>query len=287
MKQLLIKKGWCGLLGVITLLTAAIPDVHAGQRGLFVGRYYYRAEDPAKSQQRARDSKMNNIFLFTMEVETDGTLTFNTKDTRFPIARNGAYVGDASWPAFLSGCKGGSVQRIEICLAQWGSATFANIRNLVNSQGTGTSSILYRNFRVLKDRLPIDGIQFDDETTYDRTTMVRFGKMLKDSCGLWVSLCPYNNQTFWKNVKSDLGSRVWGVWLQCYDGGAGNDPAQWKSAMGNSSIIFPGLFYAIGATQMEAKARTWYSQGIRGGFVLGDVIYPESKWGQAYINAGW
>jgi hypothetical protein len=286
MKHILINKWWCALLGVITLLTANAANVQAGQRGLFVGRYYYRPANPAESQQRARDSKMNTLFLFTMEVEANGSLVFNTKDTRFPLVTNGVYVGDASWPAFLAGCKEGSVTRIEMCIGQWGSQSFNNIRNLINSQGTGSSSILYRNFQALKNKLPISAIQMDDENTYDRTSMVRFCKMLKDSLGLWVSFCPYTNMTFWADVKRDLPDRVSGVWLQCYDGGANNDPQQWRTALAGSVLIYPGCILWDGPTTIEQKMRNWKNQGFNGGFVLGDIELPDPRWGQALINAG-
>jgi hypothetical protein len=274
------------IFGVMLLITTIPQDACAGQRGLFVGRYYYQ---PGPYYQKlAQDSKMNTLFLFTMEVEADATLVFNTNNTRYQIVKNGVYVGNQNWHWQLAACKSGSVQRIEMCIGQWGSSSFNNIKNLINdpNMGTGPRSTLYRNFQVLKSRLPIDAIQFDDETTYDRTTMVKFGKMLADNFNLKISLCPYNNQTFWKNVKSDLGSRVSGVWLQCYDGGANNDPVQWKTAMGNSAIIYPGCILWDGPATIESKMRAWYNRGIRGGFVLGDIEPPDPRWGQALINAG-
>jgi hypothetical protein len=278
------------IFGVMLLITTIPQDACAGQRGLFVGRYYY--QPGPYYQQLARDSKMNTLFLFTMEVEANGTLTFNTNNTRYKICENGRYVGNSVWDQQLAACKdnGGSVQRIEMCIGQWGSQSFNNIRNLqaaANLTGTPiTQTILYANFRALKNKLPIYAIQMDDETTFHRTSMVTFCKMLHDHLNLKVSLCPYNNQTFWKNVKSDLGSRVSGVWLQCYDGGANNDPVQWKTAMGNSAIIYPGCILWDGPTTIERKMKAWYNQGIRGGFVLGDIEPPDPRWGQALINAG-
>jgi hypothetical protein len=286
MNHPLLKKWWCGLLGVITLIAASLPDAHAGQRGLFVGRYYY--QPGPYYQQKARDSKMNTLFLFTMEVGADGTLYFNTNDKMHLLCQNGTYLGNADWDWQLAGCKGngGSVTRIEMCIAQWGSQSFNNIKNLINAQGTGSHTMLYRNFLALKNKLPIDGIQFDDENTYDRTTMVRFAKMLKDNLGLWVSFCPYTNMSFWAGVKADLPDRVTGVWLQCYDGGANNDPRTWRTALANSVIIFPGCILWDGPTLIQQKMTNWKNQGFRGGFVLGDIEPPDPRWGQALINAG-
>jgi hypothetical protein len=272
------------LLGAVIILGGSVQEAQAGQRGLHVGRFYYQ---PGPFYQgKARDSKMNNMFLFTGEVDPDGTIIFNTNNTRHVICRNGVYVGNSVWDQQLRGCLGGSMQRIEYCLAQWGSPTFNNIKNRINADGTGSNTILFRNFQALRNKLPIDGIQFDDENIYDRSSMVRFAKMLKDGIGLWIGLCPYTNQSFWAGVKYDLPDRVKGVWLQCYDGGANNDPVQWKSALANSSIIFPGCILWEGPATIESRMRNWYNRGIRGGFVLGDVEAPDPRWGQALINAG-
>ena len=281
MKNNVMRKMFSAFLGAVIVLMALPQEAHAGQRGVFVkGNHYYM---PGPYYQGvARNSGMNHLFVFTMEVAADGTLTFDGNT----ICRNGAYVGNGVWDQQLNGCIGGSVQFIQMCIGQWQSQSFNNIRNLINSQGTGSGSILYRNFQALKNKLPLYAIQFDDESTYDRSTMVRFAKMLADNLGVRVSLCPYNNQGFWVGVKSDLGSRVTGVWLQCYAGGAGNDPVQWKSAMGNSSIIYPGLELWEGPATIESKMRNWYNQGLRGGFVWAESEAPDPRWGQALINAG-
>jgi hypothetical protein len=284
MNNCIIRKVLYAIFGVLLLITASPQNAHAGQRGVYVKHQYYM---PGPYYQGvARNSGMNNLFLFTGEIDPDGTIIFNINNTRHVICRNGVYVGNSVWDQQLRGCIGGSVQRIEYCLGQWLSPTFNNIRNRINADGTGSNTILFRNFQALKAKLPIDGIQFDDEVTYDRSTMVRFAKMLKDGIGLWISLCPYNNQSFWVGVKNDLPNRVKGVWLQCYAGGAGNNPVQWKTAMGNSSIIFPGLELWLGPAAIETKMRSWYSQGIRGGFVWPESEQPDPRWGQALINAG-
>jgi hypothetical protein len=282
----MLKSLFSALLGVVLLLGAYLQEAHAGQRGLFVGRYYY--QPGPYYQGLARDSKMNTLFLFTLEVGSNGTLYFNTNGNMNLLVQNGTYLGNSVWDDQLNGClgNGGSVTRIEMCIGQWNSQSFNNIKNLVNSQGTGTGSILYRNFLALKNKLPIAAIQMDDEMTYDRSSMVRFSKMLNDSLGLRVSFCPYTNMSFWANVKNDLPGRVSGVWLQCYDGGAGNDPRQWRTAMGNSVIIYPGCILWDGPTVIEQKMRNWVSQGFSGGFVLGDIEPPDPRWGQALINAG-
>jgi hypothetical protein len=267
------------IFGAVMMAIIGVPNAQA-ERGLFVGHQYYRP-GPFYSG-KARDSKMTTLFLFTLQVNSDGTLRFNDDI----VCRNGVYVGNPDWNWQLDACRGGSVTRIEMAIGNWGSVSFDNIRNLINSQGTGSSTMLYRNFQALKNKIRIDAFQMDDEKTYDRTTMVRFCKMLKDGLGVWVSLCPYTNQTFWKNVKADLPDRVTGVWLQCYDGGAGNDPVQWRSALANTVILFPGDWLFAGGTAVTNRARTWKSQGFRSAFIWGDNRTPDPNWGQWLINAG-
>jgi hypothetical protein len=268
------------VIGAIALTIAAVQTGNAGQRGVFVGDQYY--QPGPYYQGKARDSKMNTIFLFTLQVNSDATLRFNDH----VVCRNGVYVGNSVWASQLNGCRGGSVTRIEMSIGNWGTTSFNNIRDLINAHGTGSSTMLYRNFQALKNAIRIDSFQMDDETTYDATSMIRFCKMLKDGLGVWTSLCPYTNQGFWKTVKAGLPDRVTGVWLQCYDGGAGNVPTQWRTALANTVILFPGCTLFDGPTLIESKMRGWKNQGFRGGFVWGDNREPDPRWGQALINAG-
>ena len=272
------------LLGAVIILGGSLQEAQAGQRGIHVGKFYYQPGN--YYQGLMRNSNMNNMFLFTGEIDPDGTIIFNVNNTRHVICRNGVYVGNSDWSWQLAGCLGGSMQRIEYCLAQWGSPTFNNIKNRINADGTGSNTILFRNFQALKAKLPIDGVQFDDENTYDRSTMVRFAKMLKDGCGLWISLCPYTNQGFWAGVKYDLPDRVKGVWLQCYEGGAGNNPVQWKSALANSKLIFPGLWINQGMDYIDSRVRPWVGQGFTGTFILADQIATDPSWGRRLIADG-
>lgn len=267
------------LLSAILLSTAALQQAGAG-RGLFVGDQYY-APGPYYSG-KARDSKMTHIFLFTLQVNSDGALRFNDHI----VCRNGAYVGNSDWDWQLNNCRGGTVTNIEMAIGNWGTQSFNNIKSLINSQGTGSGSILYRNFNALKNKINLNAFQMDDETTYDAPSMIAFCKMLKDSLGVMVSLCPYTNQGFWQNVKYNLPNRVTGVWLQCYDGGKNNDPVQWRSALYNTAILFPGEWLFSGPTAVTARAKTWRSQGFSSAFMWGDNREPDPNWGQWLINGG-
>ena len=254
-----------------------------GGVGIYVDGQYYAPT--VASQNIARSSGYTSLFLFTTNIDTSGTITgFGAT-----LCQNGAYTGDPTWRYKLAACKAApsSVNRIEIVIGNWGTQSFANIQSLIASQGTGTNSILYQNFLALKNATGVDAIQFDDETTYDVNSMVAFGNMLA-SMGLKVTLCPYTNQAFWVNVKSQLGSKVDAIYLQCYDGGAGNDPANWISAFGGFKVT-PGLW---GNTETlpsaTAKMVNWKTNlGIPGGFMWlnGTMQWDYQRWPPAFNMA--
>jgi hypothetical protein len=156
-------------------------------------------------------------------------------------------------------------------LAAWGSSTFANIKSLIASQGTGSSSILYKNFQALKTAFPtLDAIGFDDETTYDASSATAFAVML-GNLGFKVSLVPYTNSSFWTSVASNTNSQkastVDRVDLQCYSGGAGNTPCSgWNFG---SIPVNPGLWDSDKTpSQVQSQLATWKSQcSIIGGFM--------------------
>ena len=248
----------------------------SGGIGIYVDGQYYAPTVAA--QNIARGSGYNSLFLFTTNIDAAGTITgFGAT-----LCQNGVYTGDPTWRYKLAACKAApsSVNRIEIVIGNWGTQSFTNIKNLIASQGTGTNSILYKNFLALKNATGVDAIQFDDETTYDVGSSVAFGNMLA-GMGLKVTLCPYTNQPYWVNVKSQLGSKVDAIYLQCYDGGAGNDPANWINAFGGFKVT-PGLW---GNTETLASATSkfvnWKTNlGIPGGFMWlnGTMQWDYQRW---------
>ncbi len=149
-----------------------------------------------------------------------------------------------------------------------------NIKNLIAAQGTGPASILYKNFQVLKSTLGIDAICNDDEVAFDATSAATFNKMIT-TLGMKNTLCPYNNASYWQSIFNN--SSIDAIYLQCYDGGAGNDPGTWNG-------YFGGFKVAARATEVRRTARppfnpefaTWAPVCISGGFmwqleVIGDA----------------
>jgi hypothetical protein len=237
---------------------------------IFGGGPFYTGGTATMNALRA--SGYTTVMLWCIHVDaTTGNLIYNDQ----LVASNGVYVGNAAWPAQLATLKTAptSVNRIEWSVSSWGVNDFLSIQTLMNTYGTNTDSILYRNFLALKNATGADAIDYDDETLYDAATAVKFGRMLS-SMGYKVTLCPYTQATFWQNVYNQLGSGIVdAVYLQCYAGGAGNNPGSWNGYFGGLKVI-PGMWgIAVDpsgstASQVGTQMTAWRAAyGIPGGFM--------------------
>ncbi|GAA5124489.1 hypothetical protein GCM10023212_24450 [Luteolibacter yonseiensis] len=258
------------------MVAAVLPGwIHAAVRGVYVGNDFY---PPITKIEAARTSGFNRLFLFTLHISANGDVYYN--DT--PVVRNGVYVGDPAWASSLAALRP-EIHRIELVIGSWGDQSFSNIKSLVASDGTGSGSLLYKSFEALKNATGADAIQFDDESTYDVSSAVKFGKMIA-GLGMKVTLCPYTAQNFWVNVKAQLGADADAVYLQCYDGGAGNNPATWNNAFGGFKV-YPGLWGNTDTPpSVTSKMRNWQqTQGMDGGFMWLNEALPSDarKWAQS------
>jgi len=234
------------------LISLAYPmNARAISAGIMGGGSIYNAGTSGMNALRA--SGFNTVILWTMHVYyPSGDLIFNS----FPICTGGVYVASSNFPAQLATLKLAptSVSRIEVAVGSGGVNDFSAVQRLIAAQGTGTNSILYRNFKALIEATGADAVCFNDEVLYDVSTMVTFGRMLTNF-NVKITLCPYNNATVWQNVKSQLGSAVDAVYLQCYAGGAGNNPSTWNSYFGGLKVS-PGLWckHGTGCTSGDSAA---------------------------------
>lgn len=239
---------------------------------IFGGGPFYSGGTATMNGLRA--SGYTTVMLWCIHVDaTSGNLIYNDQ----LIVANGAYVGNAAWPGQLATLKvpPTSVNRIEVSVSSWGVNDFQSIQTLMNNYGTNTDSILYRNFQALKAATGADAIDYDDETLYDVATAVKFGRMLA-SIGYKVTLCPYTNPSFWQSVYNQLGTGIVdAVYLQCYAGGAGNDPAAWNGYFTGTKVQ-PGMWCKNGsgcpagntASEVQAQMTAWRNgAGIPGGFM--------------------
>jgi fructan beta-fructosidase len=243
------------------------------------GNDYFQFTTPSLAFSKA--SGFTTLIAFAMHVDADGTLEIGGG----PVCSNGVYVGPTNWPALVTAVKTPptTVTRYEVCIGGWLDTSFDNIKALVAAQGAGPASILYRNFQALKNAVPgIDAINDDDEQTYHLASSAAFANML-GGLGYKFTTAPYSHQTFWVNLNNSITNCDF-IYLQCYAGGAGNDPVQWNAAFGNGTKVIAGQ---ESNTSSPATFRNWYLQtGAAGGFYYPDVLFGSTYWSAAIIQAG-
>jgi hypothetical protein len=268
-----MKKDLLLLARIICCIACTIIFNHPAllaQSGIYGGGPIYKNRSYSISE--LKNSGYTYVVVWTIHIDASGHLNFNAE---FPLVQNGAYIGASLYPNFASDIASlktapTSINRVEFCLSAWGSSTFAHIKNLIASQGTGSSSILYRNFQALKNAFPtVDAIGFDDESTYDAPSATAFAVMLAD-LGFKISLCPYTASSFWTSVATNTNNQRPGtvdrIDLQCYAGGAGNNPCNWNFG---SVPLSCGLWDQEKTTsQVQTQLSSWKNQcGIDGGFI--------------------
>ena len=202
--------------------------------GIYAGGHIRRGRP--NTITKLRHSGFTYLILFNVDVKPDGTLTTDG-DT---ICYNGEYVFQKTNPYYQEDIANlktepTSITRIEICIGGWGNASYSNIRNLINSKGTGTNTMLYKNFKALKEAVPeIDAVNNDteqdytnpsNEYNYDVNSAAKFHIMMYD-LGYKTTFAPYTNKSYWTQLNDKIRAQrpdaVDRVMVQCYDGGAYN-----------------------------------------------------------------
>jgi len=81
------------------------------------------------------------------------------------LTSGGVYVGNEYYPDFpadMAQLKQGKVKRVTFSIGSSNYGDWEDITALVNSQGTGPTSILYQDFQALKAAIPaLDAIDFE------------------------------------------------------------------------------------------------------------------------------
>lgn len=221
-----------------------------------------------RGMEKVKKSGFNTIMLWSVHVYDDGTLYLND----IKVAENGEFVGGPlvkeAWLYLKQ--EPTNITRVELSVGAWGTKDFEAIDALIKRDGTGEDTILYRNFKALAEACGADAINYDDETSFDPTVAITFGRMV-ESMGMKVTLCPFNHMDYWKAVYDGLGSDlVDRIYLQCYDGGAYNNVADWYRGFGNTKII-PGYWCLHGGAGDTAATVTSKLNGVKkyceGGFM--------------------
>lgn len=228
-------------------------------------------------------SGFTTVVAWCIHVSKTGDLAYN--DTL--IVQGGAYVGDTNWNTQLASLKQGTTSVNRILLSVLGP--FSNIHLL----GTEPGGILYNNFQALRQALPaIDGIDFDNEDLYDKSTVVDFALMLQNIGFGEVTFCPYVYPDTWAQWLSAIDQKasgfVTGFNLQCYSGGSGNQfqIPNWIAAIQQqmgpsfdaSGFVYPGLWCIHNSggvdcsegdcpATMTTKFQGWQSSNLQGGWI--------------------
>ncbi len=240
-------------------------------------------------------SGFNTLIQWSLHIDTSGNLKMNDET----VCTNGSYTGQSAWSNQWLSYKSGttSIERLEISVGAGGTTDFASIKALCSSGVPGTDSNLYKNMLALKNATGADAINLDTEDTYDSISTINFCKMCINMGYSYITLCPYTNTAYWKAVKDGLEAWSPGVvdriYLQCYDGGSGNNPGTWKTNLGMP--VIPGLwctntgkpYYGKTPAQVQSQLTSWNaSYGIAGGFIwLYDDIRNNNLSTAAYASA--
>lgn len=250
--------------------------------GVYVGGHI-RRERP-NTITKLRQSGFTYVILFNVHVDPDGTL----KTDGETICKDGKYVFQQTQPYYQQDVANlktppTSITRIDICIGGWGNDSYTNIKNLVSSQGTGPSSILYKNFKALKEAVPeIDAVNNDIEQDYDVNSAAKFHIMMYD-LGYKTTLAPYTYMSYWtqlcSKIRASRPNAVDRAMIQCYDGGAGNVNSVGSWNFTGVSERHAGLLYYSNDWNLDknmAQFQKWKDDGVAtGGFVW---VYNDESW---------
>ena len=269
------------LLALLQLPAVAETNIKTVS-GVYVGGHI-RRERP-KTITVLRHSGFTYALLFNVHVDTDGTL----KTDGETICKDGEYVFHQTQPNYQKDIKDlktspTSIQRIEIVIGGWGNDSYDHIRDLINANGTGSNTMLYKNFKALKEAVPeIDAVNNDDEQCYDVETGAKFHIMMYD-LGYNTTLAPYTRKSYWQNlctkIRASRSKAVDRVMVQCYDGGAGNVNSVGSWTFTGVTERHAGLLYYSNDWNVDKNIeqfQKWKDDGVAsGGFVW---VYNSEEW---------
>jgi hypothetical protein len=260
-------------------------------------RSIFLFKDVMKSNTTAlKTSGFNSLIMFGVGILGNGDIMYysNTPGSKdVLIASNGSYVGGDALASKVRSFKTNetSIDRLEV------SMNSQHVKDLMSRPGPGADTPLYRNFQALKEAWSLDAVNNDDESIYDVASTVAFGKML-GTAGFKYTIAPYTNTRFWTSITSQLNSGLKEpdllmdrVYLQCYDGGANNNPASWRSSLGMKVVPLIWVTndskpsYGTSAAQARSRFTGWNQQGsLAGGGYWND--YDIEKMGLSYRDYG-
>lgn len=270
------------ILFFLIFLTSTTLHAQREVSGVYVGGHI-RRERP-NTIKTLRESGFTYVLLFNVDVQEDGTL----KTDGETICENGEYVFYRTQPHYQEDIEKlktapTSISRIEIVIGGWGNQSYNRIKNLITKYGTGSSTMLYKNFKALKEAIPqIDAVNNDDENCYDVETGAKFHIMMYN-LGYKTTLAPYTYKTYWQNlctkIRSTRSRAVDRIMVQCYDGGAGNVNSVASWTFNGVTQRHAGLMYYSNDWSVDknlAQFQKWADEkSAQGGFVW---VYNSEEW---------
>ena len=149
----------------VGLVSSSAVFGQTGYTGIFGGGPFYI--NATNNINEIKNSGFTEVVVWNIEVKPNGDLNFNGE---FPLVSNGVYIGGQTHPDFagnMAVLKQGTVKRVTFSIGSSNVGDWQDVTALVNAQGTGTDSILYKNFAALKAAIPaLDALDFDDENSY-------------------------------------------------------------------------------------------------------------------------
>jgi hypothetical protein len=253
---------------LVSIFSCAPASAQTGYTGIFGGGPFYKN---SANITEIENSGFTEAIVWSVEVNSVGDLNFNGE---FPLTSGGVYVGNQTYPNFpaeMAQLKQGTVKRVTFSVGSSNVGDWQDITALVKAQGTGPTSILYKDFQALKAAIPaLDAIDFDDENSFNSPTTVQFAVML-GKLGYHVMPDPFDDSSYWTSLVSQINTKlpgtVDGIHLQAYAGGSGNSPCSgWNFG---AVPVFPGLWdQDYTPAQVESIMSGWHSQcDIIGGFM--------------------
>lgn len=250
--------------------------------GIYIGGHI-RRERPG-TIAKLRNSGFTTALLFNVHVDTDGTLMTDGET----ICKDGQYVFQKTQPYYQQDIRDlktapTSIRRVEIVIGGWGNDSYQHIRDLIKAKGTGSSTMLYKNFKALIEAVPeIEAVNNDDEHCYDLETAAKFHIMMYD-LGYKTTLAPYTNRTYWQNlctkIRASRPKAVDCIMVQCYEGGAGNinNLAQWTfTGVSNRQAGLQNYDNGSDVAKNLEQFQKWADAGLAsGGFVW---VYNDETW---------
>ena len=274
---------------LVALLACLVTVPLMADSGIYICGYFNRS--PEIAVPAMKQSGYTFGILFNINVEENGDLTYEGQT----VCHDGVFVLPETSPRFVDDVNSlitgnTSLLRLEYCIGGWGNGSYGKITQLVREQGTDENSILYRNFKALKEAIPaVIAINNDLEQDYEPEPHAQFHIMLYD-LGFKTTIAPYmNKDSYWLPfVRAVLEARPGAVdrnYLQCYGGGASNQPGDWDiegvPVYGSYDIESGGF---PKEEIMDRLARWKEEVGIVGGFYWNYNDNRDAKSEAAAIN---